>query len=52
MASVLIVDDDDTVAGLVVSYRERAGFRTEHLADDRAALDLVTADTRTCSCSS
>ena len=44
MPSVLIVDDDDTVAGVVVSYLERAGFRSKHVTDGQAALDIVTVD--------
>jgi DNA-binding response OmpR family regulator len=44
MPSVLIVDDDDTVAGVVVSYLERAGFRAKHVTDGQAALDIVTTD--------
>jgi DNA-binding response OmpR family regulator len=43
MAQVLVVDDDDTVASVVVSYLERAGHTTCHLGDGRAALDAVTA---------
>jgi DNA-binding response OmpR family regulator len=41
MPSVLIVDDDDTVAGVVVSYLERAGFQAKHVTDGQAALDIV-----------
>jgi DNA-binding response OmpR family regulator len=44
MPSVLIVDDDDTVAGVVVSYLERAGFRAKHVTDGQAALDIIRAD--------
>jgi DNA-binding response OmpR family regulator len=43
MAQVLVVDDDDTVASVVVSYLERAGHSTRQLGDGRAALDAVTA---------
>jgi two-component system response regulator ResD len=43
MPSVLIVDDDDTVAGVVVSYLERAGFQVKHVTDGQAALDIVAA---------
>jgi DNA-binding response OmpR family regulator len=43
MPSVLIVDDDDTVAGVVVSYLERAGFEVKHVTDGQAALDIVAA---------
>jgi two-component system response regulator ResD len=43
VAQVLVVDDDDTVASVVVNYLERAGHTTCHLGDGRAALDAVTA---------
>jgi DNA-binding response OmpR family regulator len=42
VAEVLVVDDDTTVASVVVSYLERAGHTTRHLGDGRAALDAVT----------
>ncbi len=38
---MLVVDDDDTVAGVVVSYLERAGHQADHARDGQAALDLV-----------
>ncbi|MEU0940279.1 response regulator transcription factor [Embleya sp. NPDC005971] len=41
---VLVVDDDPTVAEVVVGYLERAGFRTAHAADGPAALDLAFAE--------
>ena len=44
MPFVLVVDDDDTVAGVVVSYLERAGFRAKHVTDGQAALDVVAED--------
>jgi DNA-binding response OmpR family regulator len=42
MARVLVVDDDDTVASVVVSYLERAGHSTTRLGDGNAALTAVT----------
>lgn len=44
MASVLIVEDDPTVAEVVVSYLERAGHRTRSLADGRSAARLLTGE--------
>jgi DNA-binding response OmpR family regulator len=41
MARVLVVDDDDTVASVVVSYLERAGHSTTRLGDGNAALTAV-----------
>lgn len=41
MPSVLIVDDDDTVANVVVSYLERAGFEAKHVTDGQSGLDIV-----------
>jgi DNA-binding response OmpR family regulator len=43
MPRVLVVDDDDTVAEVVVSYLERAGHETQRLADGSAALSCVAA---------
>jgi DNA-binding response OmpR family regulator len=43
MSRVLVVDDDDTVARVVVGYLERAGHTARHLADGQAALDAVAA---------
>jgi DNA-binding response OmpR family regulator len=40
---VLVVDDDATVADVVVAYLERAGFETAHAADGPAALHLADA---------
>ena len=49
---VLVVDDDETVASVVVSYLERAGHSTQHLGDGRAALERGQGRTRrTSSCS-
>jgi two-component system, OmpR family, response regulator ResD len=41
MAQVMVVDDDDTVASVVVTYLERAGHSTRRIADGRAALNAV-----------
>jgi DNA-binding response OmpR family regulator len=41
MAQVMVVDDDDTVASVVVSYLRRAGHSTRHVGDGLAALDAV-----------
>jgi DNA-binding response OmpR family regulator len=43
MAEVLVVDDDDTVANVVVSYLERTGHRTRRVRDGQSALDSVAA---------
>jgi two-component system response regulator ResD len=43
MAEVLVVDDDDTVANVVVSYLERAGHHTRQVRDGQSALDSVAA---------
>jgi two-component system response regulator ResD len=45
MASVLVVDDDETVAQVVVSYLHRAGHEVEHVTDGAAALKAVEANT-------
>jgi two-component system, OmpR family, response regulator ResD len=39
---VLVVDDDVTVAEVVVGYLTRAGYEVEHAADGDAALRLAT----------
>ena len=44
MSHVLVVDDDLTLAGVVVGYLERAGHRALHVADGRKALDAVEAE--------
>jgi two-component system response regulator ResD len=44
MPSVLIVEDDETVAGVLVSYLERAGHQAKHVTDGQAALDIVESD--------
>ncbi|GAA1721898.1 response regulator transcription factor [Isoptericola hypogeus] len=43
MTRVLVVDDDATVAQVVVAYLERAGMTAEHVADGAAAL-VAAAD--------
>jgi DNA-binding response OmpR family regulator len=43
MAHLLVVEDDPTVAEVVVSYLERAGHRVVHAADGHAALELAAA---------
>ncbi|MDQ2749061.1 MAG: response regulator transcription factor [Actinomycetota bacterium] len=44
MPRVLIVDDDDTVASVVVTYLERAGHEVERVSDGKAALDAVATN--------
>ncbi|WP_326826114.1 response regulator transcription factor [Streptosporangium sp. NBC_01756] len=39
--SILVVDDDPTVAEVVTGYLERAGFSVDRAADGRAALDAA-----------
>ncbi|MYW01644.1 response regulator transcription factor [Streptomyces sp. SID3343] len=41
---VLVVDDDPTVAEVVVGYLERAGFATAHAADGPSALAMAFAE--------
>jgi two-component system response regulator ResD len=41
MPHVLVVDDDDTVGSVVVTYLERAGHEVDRVSDGRAALDAV-----------
>jgi two-component system response regulator ResD len=41
MAYVLVVDDDATVATVVVNYLDRAGHRTTHVGDGLAALEAI-----------
>ncbi|GAB3159630.1 response regulator transcription factor [Myceligenerans halotolerans] len=43
MPRVLVVDDDRTVAEVVVAYLERAGIDADHAADGRAALESAVA---------
>ncbi|GAB4087206.1 hypothetical protein GCM10028784_38360 [Myceligenerans cantabricum] len=44
MPRVLVVDDDRTVAEVVVAYLERAGIIADHAADGHAALSAAAAD--------
>jgi two-component system response regulator ResD len=44
MASVLVVDDDATLAEVVIGYLERAGNRARHAADGRRALSVLAQD--------
>jgi two-component system response regulator ResD len=44
VSNVLVVDDDLTVAGVVVGYLERAGHRALHVADGRKALEAISAE--------
>ena len=43
MPTVLVVDDDATVAEVVASYLTRAGYEVSCAADGRQALDAVAA---------
>ncbi|MGI9183666.1 MAG: response regulator transcription factor [Solirubrobacteraceae bacterium] len=42
--SVLVVDDEPTIAEVVSRYLERAGYRTRIAADGAQALELVASD--------
>jgi DNA-binding response OmpR family regulator len=44
MSRVLVVDDDDTVASVVVGYLERAGHQPGRVSTGRQALDAIGAD--------
>jgi DNA-binding response OmpR family regulator len=44
MPTVLVVDDDDTVAAVVVGYLERAGHKASQLGDGASALRAVDAE--------
>jgi DNA-binding response OmpR family regulator len=44
MARVLVVDDDDTVANVVVGYLERGGHQAARVSDGLAALESVAAN--------
>jgi two-component system, OmpR family, response regulator ResD len=44
MARVLVVDDDDTVASVVMSYLDRAGLQGRRVCDGQSALDEVETD--------
>ena len=41
MAYVLVVDDDTTVATVVINYLERAGHRSTQVGDGRTALEVI-----------
>ena len=41
MAHLLVVDDDDTVAKVVLDYLARAGHETARAADGRQALECI-----------
>jgi DNA-binding response OmpR family regulator len=43
-ARILVVDDDPTVAEVVVRYLEREGYAVESVGDGRAAIDRAGAD--------
>ena len=43
MVNVLVVEDDDTVANVVVGYMRRGGHETTRVADGRKALESVAA---------
>lgn len=43
MHTILVVDDDPTVAEVVTGYLERAGFAVDHAADGPQALRLAAA---------
>lgn len=44
MARVLVVDDDEMVADVVVSYLERSGHESSRAGDGPAALSAIAAD--------
>jgi DNA-binding response OmpR family regulator len=44
MAQVMVVDDDDTVASVVVSYLQRAGHSTRRIGDGAEALQAVATN--------
>lgn len=44
MSTVLVVDDDETIATVVAGYLERAGHAAVHVADGATALKAVDAD--------
>ena len=41
MARVLLVEDDETVAGVVMSYLQRGGHHAKHVGDGQAGLDAI-----------
>ena len=44
MARVLLVEDDETVADVLVSYLHRTGHRAKHVSDGQAGLDAIASD--------
>jgi DNA-binding response OmpR family regulator len=44
VAEILVVDDDDTVANVVVGYLQRAGHGTRRAGDGQSALDAISAN--------
>ena len=44
MPRVLVVDDDDTVAKVVLGYLNRAGHESAHVGDGRRALEIIAAN--------
>jgi two-component system response regulator ResD len=44
MSRVLVVDDDDTIASVVIGYLERSGHTASRVADGVSALKAVDAD--------
>lgn len=42
---IIVVEDDESMARLMEHCLKRAGFAVEHIADGRAALELVQRDT-------
>ena len=44
MARVLVIDDDETVSSVVVSYLDRAGHIASRMPDGRSALDALSAE--------
>ena len=44
MASVLVVDDDETLGSVVADYLERAGHRPRRVTDGESALRVLTSD--------
>src|SRR5664279_2418371 len=44
MPRVLVVDDDDTVANVVLGYLNRAGHESAHVGDGRRALEIIAAN--------
>ena len=49
--SVLVVDDEPTIAEVVARYLNRAGYATRVAANGREALDAAASSAPTSSCS-